>query len=654
MTLPPVPQQAAIGYGGPPPAQGHPHSDYLPSYIHQLSDLRTGSGANKRKRTGSSSALSTAPSLQNEHEAAINGVGECLFDSLVGTPQDVCADCVVDCDDADCQAASIDECTEQCVVVPCNDESACPSGCSDVPCHVEKCNGGDQCFGALNDSLQLLCCTNLHECNETSSSINWNCSLDEILGVNGSGYGFPSSSHLSLLNPQLNNATTNAAQNFSGINPSLSFQDKSIIPGNSLPSPHEATTPVTAVSQPLNQSAVSNDFVCRWSGCNLPFGSLNELVGHVNLTHLRPPPSSLPQPSKKLRLDSSVRDGLPLSCHWDDCRLYPNASTLPGPSTGLQPEMAFDLLSSHFFHDHLGLAVPPTHALPVFQSSNETETNMLPVSSNATQLVETNAPTTHAQSDSKSAQNLSPVDPTYATPEPSPPPDTTPPLSSSSTSLPHDCSTSTHTCHWQSCGESFPTCAALTEHLALAHVGSGKGHYDCHWGDCQRSGKQGFTSKQKIMRHLQAHTGHRPFLCKECGQHFSEAATLAQHMRRHTQEKPFVCDFPGCGKAFAITGALTIHKRTHNGERPFRCPHCDRAFAESSNLSKHLRTHTGDKPYRCSEPGCGKAFARPDQLQRHGNVHTKRKAVGATATSDGASAAAAATSAVGGEAIVVK
>ncbi|KAJ2968835.1 hypothetical protein NUW54_g13104 [Trametes sanguinea] len=85
-----------------------------------------------------------------------------------------------------------------------------------------------------------------------------------------------------------------------------------------------------------------------------------------------------------------------------------------------------------------------------------------------------------------------------------------------------------------------------------------------------------------------SHTGHRPFQCSVCHQHFSEAATLAQHMRRHTQEKPYVCDFPGCGKAFAIAGALTIHKRIHNGSKPFKCTYCDRAFSESSNLSKHL------------------------------------------------------------------
>jgi hypothetical protein len=181
----------------------------------------------------------------------------------------------------------------------------------------------------------------------------------------------------------------------------------------------------------------------------------------------------------------------------------------------------------------------------------------------------------------------------------------------------------THGCMWDDCNQIFSTCDALTAHIASAHVGSGKAQYECVWRGCPRVGGQPFASKQKILRHIQSHTGHRPFQCTVCKQHFSEAATLQQHMRRHTREKPYQCDYPGCGKAFAITGALTIHKRIHNGEKPFKCTYCERAFSESSNLSKHLRTHTGARPYACLEPGCEKRFARPDQVSRHMNVHRK-------------------------------
>ncbi|KAF8315324.1 hypothetical protein DL93DRAFT_2048269, partial [Clavulina sp. PMI_390] len=172
-------------------------------------------------------------------------------------------------------------------------------------------------------------------------------------------------------------------------------------------------------------------------------------------------------------------------------------------------------------------------------------------------------------------------------------------------------------CLWGECSHSAPDAEALTAHIASTHIGSGQSTYDCHWNGCDRQGEKAFTSKQKVMRHLQAHTGYRPFKCEICGQFFSEAATLQQHVRRHTNQKPFVCDFPDCNKAFAIAGALTIHKRTHNGEKPFKCTYCDRSFSESSNLTKHLRIHTGARPYACPEPSCGQTFARQDQLTRH-------------------------------------
>jgi uncharacterized Zn-finger protein len=38
------------------------------------------------------------------------------------------------------------------------------------------------------------------------------------------------------------------------------------------------------------------------------------------------------------------------------------------------------------------------------------------------------------------------------------------------------------------------------------------------------------------MRHLQSHTGHKPFVCPLCSQTFSEAATLQQHVRRHSTD----------------------------------------------------------------------------------------------------------------------
>ncbi|TFY64386.1 hypothetical protein EVJ58_g2669 [Rhodofomes roseus] len=301
---------------------------------------------------------------------------------------------------------------------------------------------------------------------------------------------------------------------------------------------------------------------CQWGGCYASFASLAELVGHVNLQHLRLASGALPSTSSLQPQIQSGHQGIShgngisvdgLSCMWADCHLYPSAQSIPGPSTDNALDRALGVLANHLLEDHLGLPLrsPKQEQVP------EPKAIQAPIPSASS------GPTT----------------------------DGTTGLYSPPTPLPeHDCSASpVHVCRWEACTCTFPSCDELTAHITADHVGAGKAHYECRWEGCARHSDKGFSSKQKILRHLQSHTGHRPFQCEICGQYFSETATLAQHKRRHTREKPYVCDFPGCGKSFAITGALTIHKRTHNGHKPFKCTYCERAFAESSNLSKHVR-----------------------------------------------------------------
>lgn len=208
---------------------------------------------------------------------------------------------------------------------------------------------------------------------------------------------------------------------------------------------------------------------------------------------------------------------------------------------------------------------------------------------------------------------------------------TSAPTASTTPATPTPTPDGAHPCKWKDCGLRFASSALLMSHLSLAHVGSGKAGYTCEWEGCDRAGGgdgKGFAQRQKVMRHLQTHTGDRPFVCSVCHKSFSEAMTLTQHMRVHTNERPYACTHPGCDKAFALASALTIHLRTHSGDKPFKCPHpgCGSAFAESSNLSKHVRTHGGEKGYGCGE--CGKRFARSDQLARHRRIHERGKGVG--------------------------
>ncbi|KAF9652277.1 hypothetical protein BDM02DRAFT_3069696, partial [Thelephora ganbajun] len=343
-----------------------------------------------------------------------------------------------------------------------------------------------------------------------------------------------------------------------------------------------------------------------WANCHAIFGTLQDLVAHVNVQHLqivsalltannqlgpsRDPPSTHHQPAL-----NSPGQVFP-SCHWGDCHVYPTVENVPG-SSDRPLDAALGVLAAHLWEYHLGLPTPP----PQFTFPSAAAS---PVVENADPVADALAP---PELGLGSAHDHSASPTQYG---------------DYTHDHGHDCATADHPCKWLDCQERFATCEALMAHITAEHVGGGKNHYGCFWDGCGRNGENGFKSKQKICRHLQSHTGHRPHQCEVCQQCFSEVATLQQHMRRHTQEKPYECDHPGCGKRFAIMGALTIHKRMHNGDKPFKCPQCDKAFSESSNLSKHLRTHTGARPYVCPEPGCGKCFGRGDQLTRHMNVHS--------------------------------
>ncbi|KAH9935901.1 uncharacterized protein BXZ73DRAFT_45159 [Epithele typhae] len=544
-----------------------------------------------------------------------------------------CHECAQKCEDA-CTISSelTSQCTDQCVVIACNDahhskyvcEDACDQFIEDLPCGKE-CSGDLECAAIIDSFLNSQCCTDYSchpaDCCPDPSEIGRSDFL--LPGSNFNSY------FAGALHPQMQRV-----QHFPNVStfPPLDSTSSTpqLVPTQVVdPSPSQFTQPhlsqgisspnFTGLPPPVSLDTPPHQEACKWAGCNAVFRSMSELVGHVNLEHLRSAPSaplssqtSSTSPANGESVFGSCLDGHqgcnhPFfdgpSCMWGDCNLFPNGQPAPGPSNG--DELALvEALSNHLMRDHLGISKRQLCPIEDLFTHGVLEPSATPSPISA-----------HSPSSStlKSTLGTAPLSPS---PE-------------------HDCASSaSHPCRWKDCGQNFVTCEDLTDHIAAVHVGGGRAHYDCHWEGCSRNGDHGFASKQKISRHMQSHTGHRPFQCNVCQQNFSEAATLAQHMRRHTQEKPYSCDFPGCGKAFAIAGALTIHKRTHNGSKPFKCSYCDRAFSESSNLSKHLRTHTGAKPYTCADPSCNKSFARPDQLARHSNIHKRKPAADRAASAE--------------------
>ncbi|KZT10085.1 uncharacterized protein LAESUDRAFT_722235 [Laetiporus sulphureus 93-53] len=584
----------------------------FPSRLQHFSDLRT--------------TTRTTDEAMHDGEPLpiISGRCPCGGEGSISVACEQCADA---CASLPCTAELSSECTEQCVVVPCNDahhdDTPLDKPCE--PCDL-TCQNGADCTG-LEEFFQ--CCNDYHgylseprnfstDTIQPNNTFSWDPSFTALLCgcTDPPQPGHPQASHSNMSSvdstsptPQLTPSPVFPPASEPTAQPSPVISH--VISQAQERMPQYYPTPESTHS-PRPQTLMHK---CQWANCFAAFNSLGELVGHVNLQHLRLPSPFSAASGSELGTMMQMQQPVPdensqaqaranaLSCLWADCQIYPTPQSIPGPSTGNSIDTALGILASHLLEDHLGL--------PIRSPKQE---------QNATQPSQ--HPQTKQHSDPPSLSAMQPPAP-FAQGLPTPRPE-------------HDCAeSSAHVCRWTGCGQTFPSCDELTAHIAMTHVGGGRAHYDCHWDTCSRHDDHGFASKQKILRHLQSHTGHRPFQCEICRQNFSEAATLAQHMRRHTQEKPYVCDYPGCGKAFAITGALTIHKRTHNGHKPFKCTYCDRAFAESSNLSKHLRTHTGARPYSCAEPGCNKSFARPDQLGRHQNVHRKKTGGASTAKAAG-------------------
>lgn len=194
---------------------------------------------------------------------------------------------------------------------------------------------------------------------------------------------------------------------------------------------------------------------CMWGDCQARFSSLSDLVGHVNLEHLRLPSNTTSSPPNRIPdVDPSH-----LSCLWRDCNIYPSSESIPTSSSGDTADGMRSILANHLLHDHLG----SYH----FHGSLDSPRQEL---------------------ESVQTQPALVLDTSECSPTPPPP---------------WDSLSGTHQCCWQSCGQKFCTFEDLTSHITNIHVGGGKAQYECLWQGCNRNGENGFSSKQKICRHLQ-------------------------------------------------------------------------------------------------------------------------------------------------------
>ncbi|KAH6923268.1 hypothetical protein HPB50_026082 [Hyalomma asiaticum] len=114
------------------------------------------------------------------------------------------------------------------------------------------------------------------------------------------------------------------------------------------------------------------------------------------------------------------------------------------------------------------------------------------------------------------------------------------------------------------------------------------------------------------------------FSCNLCIYAGRSDTDLAKHKRDFHGipiQNSFKCSY--CRVAFPYRDRLLVHLQKHTGSGSFDCYVCARKFASEQNLLRHVKTVHGTVEYFCCHL-CPRKFTRKDNLLAHTRKHRTR------------------------------
>lgn len=167
-----------------------------------------------------------------------------------------------------------------------------------------------------------------------------------------------------------------------------------------------------------------------------------------------------------------------------------------------------------------------------------------------------------------------------------------------------------YVCTEEGCGKAYNRPALLRQHQ---RTHTNERPFVCPEEGCDMA----FFRKSHLEVHQLSHLSdeEKPHKCPVCGKGFTSPQKLLRHVVTHT--KSFRCSHEGCNKAFYAWQSLRHHEEiTH--QQALTCEHCNRAFSTRPLLLKHkLRDHGEVAPFMCDHPGCFRVFKSASSLGAH-------------------------------------